>query len=116
MAAGFGRLATVVVLVVFFSSGAMTAQLPRLSIVKIRQVSPAYPEQAKRLGVAGNVHLSIVIAPNGTVQEAEVIRGLHPSLDMAAAQAVRQWRYAPLEVNGQPVEVKVNVQVEFLAP
>ena len=117
MAAGFARVAVGVSLVLLFSSGVLTApQTPQLWVVKLRHVSPAYPEPAKPLGLAGSVHLTIVIAPDGTVREADVTRGLHPFLDVAAAQAVRQWRYRPLNVNGQPVEVKIGVEVEFLSP
>jgi TonB family protein len=60
---------------------------------KVRaRVDPAYPPLARRLGIAGPVRLSVVVAPNGTIKEAKAIGG-HPLLVSAALDAVRHWKF-----------------------
>jgi TonB family protein len=73
---------------------------------------PVYPELAKRARVQGKVQMEVFISKDGAVQIAKVIQG-HPLLDQAAVAAVSQWRYKPTLVNGQPVEVQTNVELEF---
>lgn len=58
------------------------------------RVSPAYPELARRMHIFGAVTIRAVILPNGTVSETYVESG-HALLRQAAADAVRQWRFAP---------------------
>ena len=64
-------------------------------------VAPVYPEVARRMGVAGIVKLSVVVAPNGTVKSSKVIGG-HPVLVNAAMDAMKQWIFvsAPTESSG----------------
>jgi TonB family protein len=71
-----------------------------------------YPEQARQARVTGPVVLSIVIAKDGTVSQLKVVSG-HPLLDQAAIENVRQWKYKPYVVNGQPVEIETQVTVSF---
>jgi len=78
----------------------------------VSRVEPAYPEQARRQGIAGTVRLKAIIGKNGTVEDLKVISG-HSLLVQAALDAVRQWRYAPTQVNGKPVAVVTTVDVEF---
>jgi protein TonB len=70
------------------------------------------PEQARRAGIRGVVLLEITIAEDGTVSDARVLRSM-PLLDAAAIAAVRQWRYTPTVVAGQPVSVIMTVDVAF---
>ena len=79
---------------------------------KIREVAPEYPVIARNAGVEGMVIIEAVIAVDGTVRDARVLRS-HPLLDRAAVDAVRQWRYEPTRLNGQPVPVIVTVTVQF---
>lgn len=79
---------------------------------KIRNVSPAYPDIAKQARVQGVVVLEAVISPSGEVTNVRVLRGV-PLLNDAAALAVRQWRYTPTTLNGQPVAVVMTVTVNF---
>jgi protein TonB len=67
---------------------------------------------AKRAGVQGDVVLRAVIAKDGTVQDVRIVSG-NPMLADAAVQAVRQWRYQPSSLDGQPVEAETLVQVKF---
>jgi protein TonB len=76
------------------------------------QTNPDYPSLAKTSRVEGVVTLKAVIAADGTVKELEPVSG-HPLLLPAAIQAVKQWRYRPTMVNGAPVEVVTQVDVQF---
>jgi len=78
----------------------------------IRKVSPVFPPYAKRAGIEGTVVLEAIVAKDGSVQELEVVSG-NPALAQAAVDAVRQWKYQPYVLNGQPVEVDTRIQVNF---
>ena len=78
----------------------------------IRKVAPLYPEAARSANVEGNVMLDMRIDEAGMVSEVRVIRG-HPLLDQAAIDAVRQWRYQPTLLNGEPVPVQTTVSISF---
>jgi protein TonB len=79
----------------------------------IRRINPAYPELAKRARVSGMVILEVVVDELGNVEEIEIIRG-HPLLNQAAVEAVRQWKYSPTLLNGEPVSVIATVTVNFV--
>lgn len=79
---------------------------------KIIDVAPVLPDTAKRAGVRGMVILEVTIGADGMVRDAKVLRSI-PLLDAAAIEAVRQWRYTPVTVNGQPVPVILTVPVTF---
>jgi protein TonB len=79
---------------------------------KIKDVKPAYPEDAKNAGIQGIIILESVIGTDGSVQEAKVLRSV-PQLDKAALDAVVQWRYTPTLLNGEPVELIMTVTVTF---
>ena len=81
--------------------------------MKIRDVRPAVPEDAARLGIRGIVVLEVTIDVDGTVKDAQVVRSI-PALDAAALEAVRQWRYAPTTIDGNTVPVIMTVTVQFL--
>jgi protein TonB len=80
--------------------------------VKIRHVAPVYPKIALDARVADVVILEAVIAEDGAVGAVKVLRG-HPLLNQAAIDAVRQWRFTPTLLNGQPVPVVMTVTVAF---
>src|ERR1700691_6173653 len=78
----------------------------------IRQVQPVYPQIAKTAHVQGTILLHAIIAKDGSVQELTYVSG--PPLLMKAAQdAVREWRYQPTLLNGEPVEVETTISVIF---
>lgn len=79
---------------------------------KIHDVAPRYPAIAQAGGIEGFVILEAVISEDGTVQNVRVLRG-KPLLDEAAATAVRQWRFTPPLLNGEPVPVVMTVTVSF---
>ena len=76
------------------------------------QVPPVYPEAAKKAGIAGTVVLSLTLDPKGNIVQARVIKSI-PELDQAALDAVRQWEYEPMTVNGTPRPIVFTVSVEF---
>ncbi|MGB9459245.1 MAG: M56 family metallopeptidase [Bryobacteraceae bacterium] len=78
----------------------------------ISKVDPVYPPLAKQAKIQGTVELSAVIGKDGRVQDLRVIRG-HPLLVQAALDAVKNWVYQPTLVNGEPVEVKTSIQINF---
>jgi TonB family protein len=82
---------------------------PRL----LREVKADYTEQARRAGITGDVVLEIVVRRDGSVGDVRVLKGLGGGLNDRAVQAVRQWRFAPATRLGSPVDVIVEVSVEF---
>jgi periplasmic protein TonB len=78
----------------------------------INKVQPAYPPLARQTRISGTVRLHAIISKDGTVQQLEVLSG-HPLLVQAALDAVRQWRYRPTTLNGEPVEVDTTIDVIF---
>jgi protein TonB len=83
-------------------------QAPR----KIRDMAPRYPTIAQASRIEGVVILEAVIAEDGSVQDVRVLRS-KPLLDDAAVEAVRQWRFTPTLLGGQPVPVVMTVTVSF---
>jgi peptidyl-prolyl cis-trans isomerase A (cyclophilin A) len=79
----------------------------------ISKVPPVYPIDAKQAGVSGTVVLSAIIGRDGTIEELQVISG-QDLLRQAALDAVRQWRYRPYLLNGEPVEVRTTINVVFI--
>jgi protein TonB len=79
---------------------------------KIVDVTPTYPSIAQATRVKGMVILEAVIDVHGNVTSVQVLRSV-PLLDQAAVDAVRQWRYTPARLNGQPVPVIVTITINF---
>lgn len=78
----------------------------------IRRIEPVYPRPAVLMNLQGEVQLHAIIAKDGTIQSLSVTSG-HPLLAQAALDAVRQWRYRPYVLNGEPVEVETLITVNF---
>ena len=77
-----------------------------------KQVTPEYPGIAKSAHVSGTVTLHAIISKDGSIERLEYVSG--PPLLMASAMsAVKEWKYRPTMLNGQPVEVDTTVQVVF---
>ena len=77
-----------------------------------RRVEPTYPPLARTARVQGSVILAAIIGKDGSIQNLHVISG-HPLLTQAALDAVKQWKYRPYILNGEPVEVDTQVTVNF---
>jgi protein TonB len=75
--------------------------------------SPAYTEEARRLGVQGEVALSVVFQANDVIRIIGVVRSLGHGLDHAAEQAAMQIRFKAAQRDGQPVDFPATLHVEF---
>jgi protein TonB len=78
----------------------------------VHRVEPTYPTLARSARVQGEVVLSAIIDTNGAITNLQLVSG-HPMLVPAALSAVREWRYKPYLLNGQPVEVETTITVIF---
>jgi protein TonB len=78
----------------------------------IRQPKPPYPPLAKQARIQGTVRFNAVIGRDGTIQNLTLVQG-HPLLVPSATEAVRQWVYQPTLLNGEPVEVVTQIDVNF---
>ncbi len=78
----------------------------------IHKVQPAYPPLARQARIQGTVVLQALIGKDGAIQNLHVVSG-HPMLTGAALDAVKQWRYKPYYLNGEPVEVETTINVNF---
>jgi len=77
-----------------------------------KRVDPEYPKDLKKKGVQGLVTLKVLISREGDVSEVAAISG-NPTLASLATSAVKQWKYKPYLLQGQPVEVETTVQINF---
>ena len=86
--------------------GAVTAP------TKIHDIAPEYPRMARDAKIQGIVIIQATIGADGRVVDAEVLRPI-PFLSQAALDAVRQWRFTPPQLNGEPIAVIMTVTVNF---
>jgi protein TonB len=91
--------------IVKVSEGVLEAQL-------ISRIEPRYPPLARQTRMQGTVLLHAIISVDGRITALEVVSG-PPLLVQAAIDAVRQWRYRPTYLNGEPVEVETSITVIF---
>src|SRR5437660_4636907 len=78
----------------------------------IKKVQPSYPPLARQARIQGTVTLQAEISKDGTIENLRLISG-HPMLAPSAIEAVKQWRYKPYMLNGEPVAVETTVMVNF---
>ena len=117
------RVMAVAMALMFVGSSALVVaqgQKPRVRVggdtkepKKLKDVAPAYPEDAKAAGVQGVVIIEAVIGTDGKILEAKVLRPV-PMLEKAALEAVQQWEYTPTLLNGEPVELIMTITVNFV--
>ena len=89
--------------------GPSDVQAPRI----IHKVEAEYPLELRRQRVTGTVMIEGTIDKAGHLVEPRVVRSADPRLDDLALDAVRQWRFAPGTLNGEPVDVLFTVEVHF---
>jgi protein TonB len=78
----------------------------------IRKIQPNYPPLARQARIQGSVLLQAEISKDGTIENLHLLSG-HPMLAPAAIEAVKQWKYKPYILNGEPVEVETQITVNF---
>ena len=81
----------------------------------INRVQPVYPAQAAAMHIQGTVELLATISKDGNVTELKQLSG-DTALGHAAMDAVKQWKYRPYLLNGQPLEIQTQITVNFRAP
>jgi protein TonB len=81
----------------------------------IRRVQPVYPPQARQMRLEGTVELQANVAASGSISSVKQLSG-DRILGRAAMDAVRQWKYKPYYLNGEPVEVETQITVNFKLP
>lgn len=79
----------------------------------VERVSPVYPQVARESRIQGTVRFSVVIDGAGRIKTVELVSG-HPLLVPPALEAVKQWVYKPTLLNGEPVEVITQIDVNFV--
>jgi TonB family protein len=90
------------------AKGAGEGQEPKI----LKKVDPVYPEEARKQGLDGDVIIEATVDEAGKVKEAKVLRGVD-GLNQAALDAVKQWAYEPMMIDGKPKAVKFTVTIRF---
>jgi len=80
-----------------------------------KKVAPTYPQSALRMHIEGTVELQATISKTGDITHIKVLSG-DAQLTKAASDAVKQWKYKPYLLNGEPVEIQTGVTVNFKLP
>lgn len=87
---------------------------PQFGAAYLNNPKPAYPVSAKRIGMEGTVMLKVLVSRQGTALRVEVAQTSgHETLDKAAAEAVKNWRFIPARKGDSPMEEWVQVPVAF---
>jgi len=81
----------------------------------MKKVQPVYPKTALAMHLEGVVELAATISKNDDITGVKVVKG-DPQLTRAAADAVKQWKYKPYLLNGEPVEITTQVTISFKLP
>jgi len=84
-------------------------EAPRL----LKRIDPVYPAMARNARLQGYAVIEATIGRDGAVKDVRVVKSAHPLLDKAALDAVAQWKYSPTILNGEAVDVLLNVTVTF---
>jgi TonB family protein len=122
MTQGFGKVWRALLAFVVFSVAA-TAQQQEETVyyvgngvsepVMIQTVQPGYTQEARDARVTGTVELQAVIGTDGSVAKVQVTKGLGYGLDENAAKALAQWRFRPGTKDGKPVNVRIEIKMNF---
>lgn len=84
-------------------------QLPEV----VTSVTPLYPKEARNAKIEGTVMVKALVDTKGNVAKVQVAKGIHATLDKAAMDAVKKWRFNPGRYNGKPVGTWIAVPVRF---
>ena len=77
---------------------------------------PAYPPEAIEAKIEGDVEVEFILNEVGTTTDVKALRSPHHSLSEAAINAVRQWRFCPVILNGSPTKVRMIQPLKFKTP
>ena len=79
----------------------------------VYKVPPTYPPKAKADRLTGSVALEAIIGKDGSVENIKVIKSVREDLDQAAIDALKQWKFQPALLNGDPIEVKTTININY---
>jgi protein TonB len=79
----------------------------------LQKVDPAYTKEARAAKIQGPVLLTLVVGADGVARDIQVRQSLDPALDVNALAAVQQWKFQPGTKDGQAVDVKATIEVNF---
>ncbi len=77
------------------------------------QVNPVYREDEEAFRITGSVIVGLVVSSKGEPKDVHVVRGLDKAVDQSAVEAVQQWRFEAAKKDGQPVAVRITVEIRF---
>jgi periplasmic protein TonB len=103
-----GKAATPVLQILHVSQGVSQGLL-------VKKIPPTYPASAMQMHKEGAVEILATISKNGDISAVKILSG-DPQLARAAAEAVKQWKYKPYLLNGEPLEIQTQVTVNFKLP
>jgi TonB family protein len=83
------------------------------SPILVHMAGPHYSEEAKKANISGDVLMSLTVDRNGDATHVRVVRGIGYGLDEKAIEAVKQYKFKPAMQDGKPVDVALNIQVDF---
>lgn len=96
------------------AASALTLHVPGLVAPRpTRQVQPKYPDESLRRKVEGEVRVEVVVSKSGIPRPVRVLKSLGLELDRRAIAAVRQWRFEPGRLDGDPVDVLAEIVVSY---
>ena len=78
----------------------------------LKRTNPVYPKDLRKQRIQGMVTLSVGISKDGDVIDAKLISG-HPGLGQAAIDAVKQWKFKPYLLDGNPIDIQTDIAVNF---
>ena len=81
----------------------------------VKEVQPVYPRTAIEMRIEGSVQLMAIITKTGGISEVKVLSG-DKELARAAIDAVKQWKYKPYLLNGEPVDIQTQITMKFKLP
>ena len=77
------------------------------------QVNPVYKPDSEGFRISGTVLVGLVVSSKGEPKDVHVVRSLEKAVDQSAVEAVQQWRFEPARKGGQPVAVRITVEIRF---
>jgi TonB family protein len=87
---------------------------PGITAPKVtHQVNPAYKPDSEGFRISGTVLVGLVVSSKGAPKDVHVVRSLEKAVDQTAVEAVQQWQFEPARKGGQPVAVRITVEIRF---
>jgi periplasmic protein TonB len=81
----------------------------------LKKVQPRYPAQAMQMHIEGPVQMQATVSKDGSISNVKILSG-DPVLARAAQEAVRQWKYKPYYLDGEPVDIQTQITINFRLP